>query len=76
MKRPVLIIAAISVLLTAALWLHEYLYDKPSVPYTTSQYIIETLTIGPFFCVIIFALLYLPYAIFKSLVRKIRRSGR
>ena len=70
MKRPVLIIAAISVLLTAALWLHEYLYDKPSVPYTTSQHIIEALTIGPFFCAIIFALLYLPYLIVRSLIRK------
>ena len=74
MKKPVILMAVVSVLVTTALCLHDYMYDAPSVPYTTSQHVTEILTIGPFFSAIIFAVLYLPYLISKSVAQKIKNA--
>ena len=70
MKKPIIFMATIAVLVTTALFIHDYLYDEPTVPYTMTQQITEIFTVGPFFSAIIFGLLYLPYSIGRSLVRK------
>ncbi|MCB9047382.1 MAG: hypothetical protein H6550_14705 [Chitinophagales bacterium] len=69
MKRPAIIIFIISVVLTALAFVHDYMYDTPSVPYTAGQYVVEILVSGTIYVGIFFALIYGLYALVRSAFR-------
>lgn len=72
MSKPARIILLIAVTLTAIAFVHDYLYDKPSTPYTFSMYIYEILVTGTLFVGVIFSLLYCLYYLFSQVFRLIK----
>jgi hypothetical protein len=67
MKRPYLIILVISIALTALAFLHDLIYDIPSVPYTLAMHITDILITGPIYIAIIFAIISGAYFICRKI---------
>lgn len=72
MSKPARIILLIAVTLTAIAFVHDYIYDKPSQPYTLYMYVVEILVTGTLFVGVIFSLLYCVYYLFSQVFRLIK----
>ena len=73
MPKPFRIILLIAFSITFYMMAHDYMYDKPSVPYTLTQYIQEAVLFGGFVTGILFAVFSGVYLFFKMLVEYTKR---
>jgi hypothetical protein len=66
MSKPAIIILMLSVALTAMAFVHDYMYDTPSQPYTIAQYAAEILVVGTLYTGVLFSLFYGLYRLIRK----------
>lgn len=72
MSTPVRILLLIAVILTAIAYVHDFIYDKPSLPYTWDMYAFDIVVIGTMYVCVIFSLLYGLYYLLSRVFRLIK----
>lgn len=75
MSKPYKILLFLSLLLTAAIFVHEWIYDKPSVPYTLQQTLTEIAIMGTLLTAVFFAILSGLFYLYTAAGRLLTRGN-
>lgn len=72
MKKAAIRILYLSVVITAFFFVHDYLYDKPSQPYTLGQQMGEIIVVGSIYTGILFVLLFASWLLIRQVAQRLR----
>lgn len=72
MNKSYKLILAISIIITGLLFWHDYVYDKPAVPYTLAQTLQEIAIIGSLYVAVLFAIIAGVYYGFTKLKKQVQ----